>query len=188
MSIVLEMLLYLKDLRKLTLYWWLSARLQYVQSVSNGDTSVLHWAIDIETGITDTHLPYVTGMVFTIHVNFLPFLRTYTVFKTTFLFTDLALVVAMVLALPRALTPRPHPSCPSPADHHSEVSRAWPHCYQTGPGGSMDCDSAEITLLYSNACTCVKFCVMWKGSHVFTSFLIFSVRNHSPYIGLYMLQ
>ena len=26
---------------------WLSARLQYLQCISNGDTAVLHWAIDI---------------------------------------------------------------------------------------------------------------------------------------------
>ena len=27
------------------MYWWLSARLQYLQCISNGDTGVLHWAI-----------------------------------------------------------------------------------------------------------------------------------------------
>ena len=29
--------------------WWLSARLQYRQCVSNGDTAVLHWAIEMIT-------------------------------------------------------------------------------------------------------------------------------------------
>ena len=34
------------------IYRGFSARLQYLQSISNGDTAVLHWAIDIElTGI-----------------------------------------------------------------------------------------------------------------------------------------
>ena len=28
-------------------FWWFSARLQYLQCVSNGDTAVLHWAIDL---------------------------------------------------------------------------------------------------------------------------------------------
>ena len=31
-----------------TIYRWLSARLQYLQCVSNGDTAVLRWAIDIK--------------------------------------------------------------------------------------------------------------------------------------------
>ena len=30
------------------IYWWLSARLQYHQCISNGDTAVFHWAIDIK--------------------------------------------------------------------------------------------------------------------------------------------
>ena len=29
------------------IFWWLSARLQHLQCVSNGDTAVLHWAMDL---------------------------------------------------------------------------------------------------------------------------------------------
>ena len=38
-------------------YRWLSTRLQYLQCVSNGDTAVLHWTIDIyHLGLREQHI------------------------------------------------------------------------------------------------------------------------------------
>ena len=39
----------------LSWYRWLSARLQYLQCVSNGDSAVLHWAIDMFDFLQNTH-------------------------------------------------------------------------------------------------------------------------------------
>ena len=37
------------------IYWWLSARLQYLQCVSNGHTAVLHWGIDMWYCVMKNH-------------------------------------------------------------------------------------------------------------------------------------
>ena len=35
------------NIKSCTSFWWLSARLQYLHCISNGDTAVLHWAINL---------------------------------------------------------------------------------------------------------------------------------------------
>ena len=49
-------------------YRWLSARLQYLQCVSNGDTAVLHYAIDMILHVSPSRVIYDVFIISTLDI------------------------------------------------------------------------------------------------------------------------